>query len=235
MIVSRRAYARVVCLVAAATLTRCAGYACCPIGEPPPAKSQTVSNIPVGRASESTLQAGAVLASIQFPAASSGTGTLQLNGLTTLPFQATSGMGAVNVVSLPGSPIAAITVTPSATATYATLPTFTFTLPGGTPIANETFVLYLADPATGLTLLDLGVYLATSNANGIVLTASTSPIYYPYPANSPPLLPITYSASNSVGFELYEVTSSMYTFGASKYSHRSGIPERTLAQPVGGR
>jgi hypothetical protein len=175
---------------------------------PPAQPARTTATVAVGQPTEATLLAGNAITTISFPQASSGTGTLLLSGSATLPSQATTGTGSVNVVTLPGSPIAAVTIAPSATATYATLPTLTFTLPGNTPIANESFVLDLDDPATGLGLLTVGEYIPTSTANGVLLTPSTGLIAIPYPVEAPPIVPITYSASNSVGFVLYEVPSS---------------------------
>lgn len=159
----------------------------------------------VGEPAQATLLAGGARATITLPSASGGSGTLQLTGTAAL---SSAPAGPPMAPGLPpASPIAAVAITPSATATYGTLPTFTFALPVGTQVANASFTLYLDDPATGIGLLDLCAYVATSTSSGIVLTAATSPCF-PDVASAPPVLPITFSASNMVGFALYETSGS---------------------------
>lgn len=176
--------------------------ACSSSGSTPPAEFTTTQTVSVGQAHNVRVLAGRATTTIAVPADTSGTGTLTFVGASPSADVSFAPGGEAPIV-IPGTPIAVITLTPSAAATYGELPFFSFTFPSGTIAAGSAFTLYIADPEAGSTLQAVAAYVPTVGSGPITLT--TAPLYVPVSTGITltPILPITYSAANRVSFILF--------------------------------
>jgi hypothetical protein len=147
----------------------------------------------VGSASSTTrVTAGAVIASVTIPATTSGSGTLTIAGFASLPTNDVA-LDAVrrSAESSSSSPLAYVTLTPSATDTFATLPTFSFALPGAATAATYDLA-YLAPGATA--------WIEPLEKPGIV---SGSTIDFASAPLLTSIVPLTLEAGQTYTFALY--------------------------------
>ncbi len=156
--------------------------------------------------------AGTVNASILFPAAATGSGSMTVVGSGSLP----SGAPALSVARSAASKTARQTdaaisasssgatllaylgFTPSATFTFASFPTFALTLPSSISTAGESF--YIAFLAPGASAwIEPAAGPAAVSGQTLTFSADTAPSV---------TFPLTLTAGQTYGFALYEVASS---------------------------
>ncbi len=182
----------------------------------PPATTTVIptsTTVAIGPAAvTAVVLAGTVDASILFPAAATGSGTLTVVGSGSLPSGAptlsVARSAASNAQRQPATTVSAsspsatllayLGFTPSATFTFASFPTFTLTLPSSVSTAGESF--YIAFLAPGASAwVEPAAGPAAVSGQTLTFNADTVPSV---------TFPITLTAGQTYGFALYEVASS---------------------------
>jgi hypothetical protein len=191
-----------------------AEFGCSGGSTPAPVQTATAlsskATVPVGAAQTASVLAGSTVATVAMPAATAGSGSLTILGAASAPPNSASGF--VDPITLPGTEIAYVGFTVSASATYATLPTVVFALPSGTSTANETFGLDLYDSISyivGETVALPGTIGPPSTSGGgptVSFPAQAYALTLPVTVGAPPILPITLSPGSTYGFALREST-----------------------------